>query len=617
MNPLRRAVSIAPEFARGAWLTIGLAFLATAGRVVVPVVVQQVLDRGLRGGHPHHRLIAELVGFGALAIVVTIAANYVMNARLFRATEGGLAHLRIAAFRHVHDLSVLHQQAERRGSLVSRVTTDVDTISVFMQYSGIFLVTATGQLLLATVLMFVFSWPLALLVLVAFVPAMWAGRRLQSQLTDAYALVRQRVGDMLGAIAESVVGASVIKAYAVEHRTASRIDGAVDATRDAQTRAQVLSVGVYVFGELGASIANMLLVVGGVWLGVGGHLSDGRFVAFLFLVNLFVQPVQVAAEALNEAQNAIASFRRVLEVLDTPSDVTDPGESGTPLSPGQLGFRFCAVRYAYPGGPDVLAEVDLEVAPRTRLAIVGETGGGKTTFAKLLTRLMDPTEGRVEIGGVDLARVPFASLRRRVIVVPQDGFLFAATIADNVRHGRGDLDDAAVERAFADLGLGDWLAAVPGGVGAHVGERGEELSAGERQLVALARAYVADPDLLVLDEATSAVDPATERRIATALDGLTRGRTSVTIAHRLSTAEAADEVLVVDRGRIVQRGPHGQLLAEGGVYGRLYASWAAHRRVARPVPVGYRAGDGVRGGVAEVAGDGPGGLDPHPDATPP
>ena len=574
----RRAAALAPEFTAGLPVTIGCALIATVGRIVVPVVVQQVLDRGLRGGEPHVATIRTLVLIGLGAIAVTIGANFAMNARLFRATEGGLAHLRTTAFRHVHDLSVLHQQSERRGSLVSRVTSDVDTISVFVQYNGIFLVTASVQLVLATLLMAYYSWPLMLLVLLAFAPAVYVGRRLQRRLTDAYGIVRRRIGALLGTIAESVVGAGVIQTYGIQDRTARRVDVAVENAKVAQTNAQRLSVSVFVFGEIGASIANVLILVGGMWLGVGGHLSLGRFAAFLFLVNLFVQPVQIGTEALNEAQNAIASFRRVVEVMDTPTDITDPGESGTPLPAGPLGIRFRHVRFAYGDGPEVLHDIDVDIPARTNLAIVGETGGGKTTFAKLLTRLMDPTSGSVEIGGVPLTQVPFSSLRSRVVVVPQDGYLFDTTIADNVRHGRPDLSDAEVRSVFRRLGLADWLDSLPAGVRTRVGQRGESLSAGERQLVALARAYVADPDLLVLDEATSAVDPATEQRIARAIEAVTTGRTAVTIAHRLSTAEVADEVLVIDAGHIVGRGPHEQLVAQGGVYERLYASWSAQRR---------------------------------------
>jgi putative ABC transport system ATP-binding protein len=226
----------------------------------------------------------------------------------------------------------------------------------------------------------------------------------------------------------------------------------------------------------------------------------------------------------------------------------------------------------------VLHEVTLSIAPRSRVAIVGETGSGKSTLAKLLTRLMDPTEGTVRVDGVDLREVRFSSLRERVVLVPQEGFLFDDTLLENVRFGRPDATEDDVRLALTELGLDAWLEGLPHELATEVGQRGESLSAGERQLVALARAYLADPDLLVLDEATSAVDPSTEVRLQRALEGLTRGRTSIAIAHRLSTAEAADEVVVVDQGRIVQRGPHRDLVEQDGVYAGLHASWAAQQR---------------------------------------
>ena len=319
----------------------------------------------------------------------------------------------------------------------------------------------------------------------------------------------------------------------------------------------------------------MVLVVG-TWLAATGRMTLGELLAYLFLVNLFTQPVQQATEILNELQNAAAGWRRVIEVLDVPADVADPGAAGVELPRGPITVDFDHVGFAYPGGPPVLHEVTEQVPARTRLAIVGETGSGKSTFAKLLTRLMDPTAGAVRLDGVDLREIRFSSLRSRVVMVPQEGFLFDGSVADNLRFG-GPASDADLALAVTELGLDGWVASLPRGLDTAVGQRGESLSAGERQLVALLRAYLADPDLLVLDEATSAVDPATEVRLQRALDSLARGRTSIAIAHRISTAQAADEVMVMDAGRVVQRGPHTELVEQDGPYAALYASWLANQ----------------------------------------
>jgi putative ABC transport system ATP-binding protein len=429
--------------------------------------------------------------------------------------------------------------------------------------------------------MAVYSWPLALMVWLTFVPLTVALRRFQRVISRAYTGVRERVGDMLAAVGESVVGASVIRAYGAEERTERRIDETVERFRRAQTRAQGFVALTFPSSELVAAIATAGVVVAGTLLGVAGQLSAGKLIAFLFLVTLFVGPMQVATEVLNDAQNAIAGWRRVLGVLDTVPDVADPGQDGVELPRGPTEVRFADVSFAYPGdGGTVLHHIDLTIEPRSRVAIVGETGSGKTTFAKLLTRLMDPPAGRVLIDGVPLTDVRFSSLRERVVMVPQDGYLFDATLAANIRYGRPGATDEDLVDALTELGLTGWLAGLPRGLETPVGQRGESLSAGERQLVALARAYIADPDLLVLDEATSAVDPATEVRIQRALDGLTRGRTAIAIAHRLSTAEAADEVIVFDKGWVVQRGPHSALVAEPGVYQRLHASWSMQGGIA-------------------------------------
>ncbi|MCP3786254.1 ABC transporter ATP-binding protein/permease [Micromonospora sp. A3M-1-15] len=575
---LRRGLSLSPELKTGLAGTVALALVYMVGRVAVPVAVQRGIDHGIIGGLDLD-VVTLTVAVTAAVLVVTTTCGYLMMRRLFTVSETALAGVRTRAFRHVHDLSMLHQQSERRGSLVSRVTSDVDQITQFLQWGGVILIVNLGQLVVTTAVMLAYSWQLTLVVLVAFAPAVLVIRLLQRRLAGAYGVVRQRTGTLLGTIGESVVGAPVIRAYGIAGRTARRLDTAIEGQRQAQQKAIRISILGSSVGELAAGLALAGVVVVGVNLGVDRTLSIGQLTAFLFLVTLFIQPVQIATEVLNEAQNAIAGWRRVLDVLDVAPDVADPGEQGRELPSGPLDIRFAGVTFAYPGGPPVLHDVTLEIPAKSRVAVVGETGSGKTTFAKLLTRLMDPTEGAVLLSGVSLREVRFESLRSRVVMVPQDGFLFDATVGENVRFARPDLTDAQLTAAFSELGLADWLDGLPAGLDTPVGERGEALSVGERQLVALARAYVADPDLLVLDEATSAVDPATEVRLQRTLDAVTRGRTTLAIAHRLSTAQSADEVIVVDRGRIVQRGPHEELLRDPeSVYALLFASWLEQTR---------------------------------------
>ncbi|GEA90060.1 ABC transporter ATP-binding protein [Cellulomonas cellasea] len=582
---LRRGVQVSPQLLDGLALTVVLAVLAALGRVLVPVTVQQTMDTGiLASGGPDVRRVVTLVVVAATGLLLGAACSALVNVRLFRASERGLVALRVRAFRHVHDLSALTLDAERRGSLVSRVTSDVDTISMFVQWGGIMLLVSLLQISVATVLMAVYSWQLTILVWLSFLPLVLVLRPLQKRVNAAYTLVRARVGAMLGAVSEAVVGAETVRAYGVQERTGRRIDESVRATRQAMVRAQNVVAVVFSSGVLVANLVLAVVVVAGMYLGVAGDLTVGRLLAFLFLVQLFTGPVQMATEILNELQNAVAGWRRVLAVIETPVLVPDPGEDGVDSPRGPATVELRGVGFAYPDGPPVLHGIDLTIPARTSVAVVGATGSGKTTVAKLVARLMDPTTGEVLLDGVDLRRIRSASLRERVVMVPQEGFLFDATLGENLAYGwRGGsgpdgVDEVHLLTALDDLGLRDWLAELPQGLATPVGQRGESLSAGERQLVALARAYLAGADLLVLDEATSAVDPATEVRIARALDSLTHGRSTLTIAHRLSTAEASDLVVVVDAGRVVETGSHAELLALGGVYAGMHGSWVSQTR---------------------------------------
>ena len=579
---IKRGLSLSPELRKGLTGTILIAVVATAGRVVVPIAIQQIIDVGFADSGVDMTFVIQMTLVSLVAVLVTAGATGWMHLRLARVSETALSGLRIRAFRHIHDLSMLHQASEQRGVLVTRVTSDVDQISRFMQFAGLNLLVNSLQATLALIVMLIMSVQLGLVVVV-MIPLIGAMVRFfQSRLEIAYLTVREKIGQMLALIAETVVGAPVIRAYGIEDGTKQRLEHAIEDHRQAGVRAGRLSSAFSGAAELTSALVIAATVVVGTILAVSGTTTAGTVVAFLFLVQLFVQPVQFMGEAINEAQTAVAGWSRVLDILDIAPDVADPGPEGVILPRQPLGARFRNVEFRYPRPGEsaseaesapALRDIEVEIPPRQRVAIVGETGSGKTTFAKLLTRLMDPTRGTVEVGGIDLKRIQFQSLRDRVVMVPQEGMLFRGTIADNVRMGSPDASRSDLLAAFRRLGLDGWLSEMSRGLDTPVGERGGSLSVGERQLVTLVRAAIADPDVLVLDEATSAVDPATEVRINHALNELTSGRTVVTIAHRLSTAESADRVLVFDDGRLIQDGSHDQLVGEGGVYGVLFDSW--------------------------------------------
>ncbi len=573
---LRRAFVVAPALRKGLGFTLFLAAMGTALRIVVPFAVQQILDDQLFGDGPiDTRAVLLKGGVASAAMVLSALAARAATIRLARTSATGLSDLRVMTFAHLQGLSALHTESERRGALVARITSDPETIARFMEWGGPGLVVGSGQIVLAVGAMLWFDWRLTLVVLVGVgiyaVALMW----FQNILRRAHDKVRVLVGKSLTVVGESISGLPVIRAFGVESQTSDRVRQALDAQFEAEYRTGRLAAFLFSSAEVFAGAINGLVVVVGVVLGVNGSLSAGTLIAFLFLINLFVEPIQMLVEVVDQAQSAGSGLRRILDVLDTPSDVPEVDkDQAVPLPSDMLDVSFEGVRFRYPDGEnDVLIDVSVDISPGENIAVVGETGSGKTTFAKLVTRLMDVSDGSVRLGGVPVQAVRFDDLRSRVAFVPQEGFLFDTTVEANVRYGDLSATTEEIEAAFKELGLTGWVNSLSDGLATRVGERGSQLSAGERQIVALTRAWIAQPSLLVLDEATSAVDPVLDVQLRQAMERITRSRTSLTIAHRLSTAEAADRVLVFADGVLVEDGDHATLLEGEGVYASMHKDW--------------------------------------------
>jgi putative ABC transport system ATP-binding protein len=573
---LVRGLHESPALRTGLGFTVVISLAAAVSSLVAPVLIQQIFDHGFTGGF-RPGFVFGICGISFVLICVTYAAGRAAARRLVHASEEALMELRVRGFEHIHRLSIASQSQERRGVFVARVTADVDTLSQFTEWGGIAWIVSFAMILGALLMMLIYSWQLTIPVVLLVIPLLYVVSKLQTKLSAAFDLVRARVGQMLSEVSESVMGAAVVRAYGLEERIDTRVKRSIRDRYQAQVVAHFRTATLFPVATIFWGLSLSVVIFVGATFGPGWGLTFGQVSAFLFLADMFVHTFTDLPEIYADTQTAIAGWRKILALLELPVEIVEPSP-GVALSTGALSVRAEAVSYRYGNGPLVLRDVSLEVPAGAHVAIVGETGSGKTTLSKLLTRLADPSEGRITIEDVALTQVARTSRQAAVRMVPQDGFLFDISVRENVRAGREGATDREIETVFEELGLGAWVESLPRGLDTRVGERGESLSVGERQLVSLARAHIGNPGVLILDEATSAVDPATERMISGALRRLSAGRTSITIAHRLSTAETADTIFVFDAGRVVERGTHAELVELGGVYAGLFGSWLGNVR---------------------------------------
>jgi ABC-type multidrug transport system fused ATPase/permease subunit len=544
----------------------------------MPYLVKVAIDEGVV---PRRLEVLNRVALAYLALAgLQFLAGRFETMTVARAGQRVLYAVRTRLFRHLQTLSLDFYERERTGRLVARMTADIDAMGDLVTDGLVTLVTALITMVGVAVILVLLDWRLALATLVVAPLIALAARAYRRWSADAYRQVRETHSVVTVQLQEALAGVRAIQAFRRERRTSGRLAEANQAERAAHRRTIGLASFFFPGIEfLGTAATVVVLGVGGRRV-LGGDLEIGTLAAFLlYLRNLF-DPVQQLSELYDSFQSATAGAERVGAVLaERPSvrEADDPVALPDPR--GEVALD--GVRFAYDQGPEVLHDVDLHLEAGRTLALIGPTGAGKSTVAKLIARFYDPLAGRVTLDGVDLRQVRLADLRRAMGYVPQEGFLFSgfaqgkATVADNIGFGRPEATRAEVEAAARAIGAEPVIMALPHGYDTEVGERGALLSAGQRQLVAFARAWLADPALLILDEATSNLDVATDTRVTEAMRRLRQGRTTIIIAHRLSTVAEADQIAVIEDGRVVEAGPPDQLLARGGRFADLYGRWLA------------------------------------------
>ena len=572
---LRRAARMALPFKKTIGAALAFTAVSTLGMVLGPVILGWAIDNGIRP-KDSDVLRNAVIFYMGLTVLSYLSARqqYIL---INRAGEGFLRDLRIRVFDHIQRQSLAFFDRNKSGVLVARMTADIESMGELVQWGLLQFVAAILLVGFALILAFVTSWQLALVGLLVMPVIIVASRKFQRDSNAAYLDVRENIGQNLSALQEGIAGVRVIQAYAREPEQQRRFEQSNRELYDSHVHSIKVSTWYFGLVETAGVIATAIIVAVGGGLYSRGDVEIGQIITVVLLYAQLFEPVQQLSQLYNTVQSAAASLNKLFGILDTEPDVDD-GSEELPRSGSMVVDR---VGFRYPNTEaDVLSEVSITVADGERLALVGPTGAGKSTLAKLMARLYDPTDGTITFGGVDLRDATLASLRHRVVVVPQEGFLFGGTIADNVRIARADASDDEVRQAFAAIGALERFDEFADGIHTEVRERGSRLSAGERQLVSLARAALVDPAVLVLDEATSNLDPGTEFIVERALESLMSGRTTIVVAHRLSTIRRADRIGVIDGGRLVELGGHDELLALGGRYAALAIAWQQSQPVA-------------------------------------